>query len=360
MAINFEEIPSAIEIPLKPTEPQRSVVEELEARQHLQNERSIKCQDIHPFFERRQKKPLRYTYKYFCVCPRYNPKYTCKHSGNIIIDRDILTSKEHIVYLATPKPNLAAPRKLPQYYLKKSIIANCTARINHLAKPDLRLVNQTLNNFNHILNRRRKHLLNEHLLPSNDVEYTSIQKALEWLNEEHRLKRVAKRKERLRCQKLKRKILKRQRKQIKKIVCVVFEKMKDFLLNDQFVMDEGSALVSVILETLREFSDKHFYITNNLQEYQKILSSNLAVWINKFISNLNIHIEDEPPIQYEAELPQTEKPTQELSSFLPIDDYISQSSGSEEFYYEEEEDEEYYSYQQNRGDKGDVKEQTEI
>ncbi|XP_065358962.1 uncharacterized protein Rcd7 [Calliphora vicina] len=349
MAINFEEIPSEIEIPLKPPQKTKTVLEELNCRQSLLNERTIKCKDIRPFFEKLRKQPPRYLYRYVCVCPRYNPQYVCKHTGNIIIDRDVLTPEEHIVHLATPKANFAAPRKMPRYFLKRSIIANCTARINRLAKPDLKQVTDTLNNFNHIISRRHKRSLNKRLDKSPNVEYTSIQRALDMLKEEKRLKRVARRKERLRCRKLKRKIVHKQRQQIKKIVCILFEQMREFLLNDQFIMDESSALVTVILETLREFTDKEFHITSNLREYQKILSFNLAVWINKFISNLNIHVA-EPPKQY-PQMPQSqsERQPQELSSFLPVADYISPIA-SEESYYEEE-DEDYYSYQQTTSDK---------
>lgn len=78
-----------------------------------------------------------------------------------------------------------------------------------------------------------------------------------------------------------------------------------------------------------------------MREYQKILAFNLAVWINKFISNLNIHVA-EPPTHYpQMPQPQPERPTQEIESFLPVGDYISRSTT--ECYEDEEED--YFSYQ---------------
>ncbi|KNC30921.1 hypothetical protein FF38_09306 [Lucilia cuprina] len=354
MAINFEEIPSEIEIPHEPTQQTKTVQQELNERQSLLNERSIKCKEIRPFFEKLQKPAPRFMYRYLCVCPRYNPQYVCKHTGNIIIDRDVLTPEEHIVYLATPKANFAAPRQMPRYFLRKSIIANCTARINRLAKPDLKQVTDTLNNFNHVISRRHRRSLKKRLEKSENVEYTTIQKALDWLGEEKRLRKVAKRKEKLRCKKLSRKIVTKQRQQIKKIVCILFEEMKDFLLNDQFIMDESSSLVMVILETLREFTDKEFYITSNLREYQKILAFNLAVWINKFISNLNIHVAEPPKPKDEMSAQQqqpTERQTQELSSFIPVGDYISPIVSEEEL-YEDEDDEDYYSYPQTTSDRG--------
>lgn len=66
-------------------------------------------------------------------------------------------------------------------------------------------------------------------------------------------------------------------------------------------------------------------MTSNLREYQKILAFNLAIWINKFISNLNIHVAPAP----------IKKPTgdegDKLGSFLPLSDYISCSSGEQEW-----------------------------
>lgn len=256
MSFNFEEIPSVIEIPHEPATKTRTVLEELNARQYLLSERAIKCRDIRPFFKKTKKPSPHYTYKYLCVCPRYNPQYACKHAGNIIIDRDVLTPQEHLVYLATPKPNLALPRKMPRYFLKKSIIANCTPRINRLAKPDLKRVSETLNNFNHLISRRHKRTLRKRLEKSSDIEFTSIQRALELISEEKRLRRVAKRQERIRCQKLRRKIASKERQKIKKIICIMYEEMKEYLLNDQFIMDENSSLVTVILEALREFTGR--------------------------------------------------------------------------------------------------------
>ncbi|XP_075159607.1 reduction in Cnn dots 7 [Haematobia irritans] len=331
MPINFNEIPNELDIALKPSRSSYTVLEEINARQQLLQERQIKCKNIEVFYEKPKKKPHRYTYKYFCVCPRYNPKYPCNHSGNVVIDRDVLSKEEHIVHLATPKENKAAPRKMPRFYQKKFIMPNCTARINKLAIPDMKHVLHTLTHYKHLLSHRNKSALKQHLEEKPKVEYTNIATALEWMEEERRLKKVAKRMEKLRCQKLERKIIQKQRIQIKKIVAVLFEEMKEFLLNDQFVMDDSSPLVEVILENIKEFTDKEFHTTDNLREYQKILAFNLAVWINKFISNLNIHV---------AELPQAAQPQMgisepEVQTLLPVGDYISCTSGSDEICCEE-------------------------
>lgn len=259
MAINFDEIPNELEVTEEPASTIHTVLEEINARQHLLQERSIKCKNISPFYEKTKKKPPRYTYKYFCVCPRYNPRYPCEHTGNVIVDRDVLTPAEHIVYLSTPKENKAAPRKSPRFYQKKYILPNCTARINKLAAPDIKHVTHTLNHFKHVLPKRHRLALKQHLQEKPKVEYTNIATALEWLEEEKRLKKVAKRMEKLRCQRLQRKIIYKQRRQIKKIVYVLFEEMKEFLLNDQFIMEDSSPLVEVILEALMDFTGKWKY-----------------------------------------------------------------------------------------------------
>lgn len=87
-------------------------------------------------------------------------------------------------------------------------------------------------------------------------------------------------------------------------------------------------------------------MTSNLREYQKILAFNLAVWINKFISNLNIHVAPAPP-----KAPVQEEPNK-LGSFLPVSDYISCSTGEEEW-CPEQEDIEYEMEELETEKKGD-------
>lgn len=83
-------------------------------------------------------------------------------------------------------------------------------------------------------------------------------------------------------------------------------------------------------------------MTSNLREYQKILAFNLAIWINKFISNLNIHVSPAPPKQ------SLDEEGGKLGSFLPVSDYISCSTGEEEWCPEEIEEE--YEMEGNEGD----------
>lgn len=253
MYSTFDKIPSVIEIQLDPIK-KPTVSQELEAAKRLLNQRKTQCSSIKLKYKKPKRAPLLYGYKFFCICPQYNPQYSCKHTGGVIIDRDVLTKEEHMCYLSTPRDNLAAPRKRPRYYQKKIIIPNCTTRIEQLALPDLKRVRWTLEAYKSALRKRQIKSLKYHLDQKSKVVSYSIKTALSYIEEEKRLKRVAQTLQRRQCRRLKKHILRKQRRQIRKIICVLFEEMRDFLLNDQFLIDERSTLCAVILEQIRNFT----------------------------------------------------------------------------------------------------------
>ncbi|XP_030373664.1 uncharacterized protein LOC115623448 [Scaptodrosophila lebanonensis] len=264
---------------------------------------------------------VQHMYKLQCICPPFHPCYLpCQHTGQIIIDRDVLTREEHLCFLATPKKDMGAPRKPPHCYQKRIPMPTCTARVERLADPHPMHVKDTWKYFKNLLSPRHVRALEAHLMPKPPVEIMPLDKALEYIEEENRLQRVAKQLHRRRCRSLKKRILQRQRKQMRKIICVLFEEMKDFLLNDQFIIDEHSPLCAVILERIKDFTDEEFYTTSNLREYQRILANNLTVWINKFISNLNIYLAPQQ-IAVQRPIMHAEDPEQ----FVPLSDYISVS-----------------------------------
>lgn len=254
MPLTFDKIPSEVEIPINIKQPEPTVEQELETCQKLLEYRDTKCRTIVPLYKTPKQVPPRYFYKFFCVCPKYQPKYSCKHAGNIVIDRDVLTKEEHICYLAQPSESFAAPRKRPHFYHKKVRMPNCTARIEELALPSKKRVQYTLDLYQHILPKKRLKKLKRRLEKKDEIKFTNIKTALSYILEEKRLRKIAKKLEKKSCKRIKKTIIKNQRKQIKKIICVLFEEMKDFLLNDQFLIDERSTLCSVILEQIREFT----------------------------------------------------------------------------------------------------------
>ncbi|XP_036344847.1 uncharacterized protein LOC118754093, partial [Rhagoletis pomonella] len=280
MYSTFNKIPSVIEIQHEPAK-QLTVSKELEAAKGLLNQRKTQCTSLELQYKRSKRTSLLYGYKFFSICPQYNPQYICRHTGNVIIDRDVLTKEEHICYLSTPRVNLAALRKRPRYFQKRVVVPNCTTRVEQLALPDLKRVRWTLEIYKSTLTKRQIKSLKHHLHQGSKVMSYNINTALSYIEEERRLNRVAKLLRRRQCRKLKRHVLRKQQRQIRKIICVLFEEMRNFLLNDQFLKDERSTLRGVIMEQIRNFTNNEFYTTSNLREYQQILANNLTVWINK-------------------------------------------------------------------------------
>lgn len=255
--VDFEKIPSEIVLPLQKEKYPFTVLDELNARSRLVEERTYKGKDIEPLYKEQKKRQQPYTVKYYCTCSIYKPQYCCRHTGNVIIDRDVLSKEEHLVHLATPKANHltpSVPRTMVMYHKKKSLLPNCTARIKQLALPKPIRVQENLNRYKHVLNERSISSLAQQLIVKPAIEVTDIPTALALMQEERRLIRATLRFERKECKTYTSKIFEKQQTQIKKIICVLFEEMKHFLLNDQFVIDENTALVPVILQAIRTFA----------------------------------------------------------------------------------------------------------
>ncbi|XP_034103442.1 uncharacterized protein LOC132793553 [Drosophila nasuta] len=321
-AINLEQIQSDHPPkPHAPTDPGVTVADELNARLAMVQLRPDRAKPIKRLVKSNIPEP-QHMYRYYCVCPRYHPCYVpCQHTGQIIIDRDMLKREEHICFLATPKKNFISQQRLkqPRYITKKIYVPICTARMERLAIPHPMRVKDTFKYFKHVLPPRHIAALQQQMKPKPPVEAMSMEKAMEYMEEEMRQRRAQKQQHKKRCNGLKKMILERQRKQMMKIVCVLFEEMKDFLLNDQFVIDEQSPLCAVILERIKEFTEQEFYTTSNLRDYQRILANNLTVWINKFISNLNIYLAPQQvPVARTMHADRDE-------TFVPMSDYISLS-----------------------------------
>lgn len=80
-------------------------------------------------------------------------------------------------------------------------------------------------------------------------------------------------------------------------------------------------------------------MTSSLREYQKILAFNIAIWINKFLSNLNIHIAAVPEKDDQINITRdNQNERMNISSFLPVSDYVSCSSENVEEWCEDESD----------------------
>lgn len=73
-------------------------------------------------------------------------------------------------------------------------------------------------------------------------------------------------------------------------------------------------------------------MTNSLRDYQRTLAYNLAIWISKFLSNLNIKVAENPPPSTGMQTPLhsfRSEPQHDLTTFLPLDDYVLSKDKSE-------------------------------
>lgn len=117
----------------------------------------------------------------------------------------MLSREEHICFLATPKKDFSSPQlaKQARYYTKKIYVNQCTARVERLADPHPMRVSDTYNFFKDYLSPRHIAALENQMKPKPPVEAMSMEKALEYMEEEMRQRKAAKRVQKRRCKGLK-------------------------------------------------------------------------------------------------------------------------------------------------------------
>jgi len=226
--VNLAQTPSDRPPPQRePVDMGVTVADELNARLAMVQLRPDRAKRIKRLVNSHVPEP-QHMYRYFCICPRYHPCYVpCQHTGQIIIDRDMLKREEHICFLATPKKNFLSKQRLkqPRYITKKIYVPICTARMERLANPHPMRVKDTFKYFKHILPQRLITSLQQQMKPKPPVEAMTMEKAMEYMAEEMRQRRAQKQQQKKRCNSLKKMILERQRKQMIKIVCVLFDEI---------------------------------------------------------------------------------------------------------------------------------------
>lgn len=167
-AINLAKAPSDRPPPQRANiETNATVADELNARLAMVQLRPDRAKRIKRLVKSQIPEP-QHMYRYYCICPRYHPCYVpCQHTGQIIIDRDMLKREEHICFLATPKKNFLSPQRLrqPRYITKKIYVPICTARMERLANPHPMRVKDTFKLFKHVLPPRLITALQEHMKP---------------------------------------------------------------------------------------------------------------------------------------------------------------------------------------------------
>lgn len=284
--------------------------------------------------KRKQEILKRPFYKFQCSFTKGPPfeKYDdCKHIGNFIFDREILTTKEHIDILAKPKRDLKRYIQNMHCNYVKRYFPNCTTRIEFLATPKRLKIEGNFNDYAHLYNARQKLNLSNYLVKSR-IKFTSIETALTYIKEEEKMKKRGSGRIKRELRKVERAIAESRAKYVKKIVMAIWEVMKDFLTSPcAGAAADTTALENVIYQQITRNIDSNTN-TSSFQKTLKNLSGNLALWTYSFIQTCGFgDIFSQFPTRYMDDSTTAEQ--EELKrGIIPVEDYIpiddsSSSSG---------------------------------
>ncbi|XP_052893562.1 uncharacterized protein LOC128301229 [Anopheles moucheti] len=107
------------------------------------------------------------------------PKYQkCQHSGNFILDREVLNPSDHIAFIASPKEFIH--RKKPYYVNHK--LSSATNRIKTLARPGATHVKTTLERYSTQLSPKQKQHLQSLLEPK---PFVTIKESMGYAKQQH-------------------------------------------------------------------------------------------------------------------------------------------------------------------------------
>ncbi|XP_055909692.1 uncharacterized protein LOC129944352 [Eupeodes corollae] len=342
-----------------------SIVHEIKRCQELYIKRQVlkrqKAIDVKPlYYENMKRRDLvaKYPiYKYAFTFPKI-PKAPdlCNHVGKIILDRDILTQSEHIGFLAQPKADFGRMGRGPHGIYQKRLLPNCTTRVESLSHPKSIRVQHNWEDFHNVLSVRQATNLRK-TLQKPPLQYTTIEKALTYIHEERRLRNVMKNEAMRKCNKVKKKLLKIERKQMVKIIFALYEVLKESLMNDDVFIEEDeatSSLIRVLENKITEFCDcDDNNSTSHIRQPIKAVARNLASWIKIFTTNCGF---GSAGFKSQQETDGTDKGVKcnEMENqefWLPVEDYISYnslSSSAEDFVdVEEYVNEDYYGEEEN-------------
>lgn len=312
----------------------QSVMDEIARCRRLYEKRQklkkLKAIDIKPlYYEHKKKRDLIAKYpvdKCWITYPK-RKVVPCKHTGKIIIDRDILTKNEHINFLAEPKPCFARKLMCPQRCCIRRYLPNCTTRVVCLSHPMPRRVKNTWEDYHHVLSIRQAMNLRK-TLQKPPLDLTSIDNALTYIHEESRLQNVVKKEANRKCNNIKKKLLKVERHQMTNIILALYEIMKEYFTSNQFQMnpDEVNCLSRILERKIAAFCNCDYKnSTSHVRQLLKAFSINLAIWIHKFTSNCGFK-NDNVDSEEEEETKDKCKPFEHPEFLLPVEDYISYHS----------------------------------
>lgn len=251
------------------------VIKEIERGTILYQERQLAKKNVEYEIKSKKTKKKKSPFtinKYYCSdtgilkikCPK-----ECKHYGNPIINRNILTPKEHLNFLAKPKyitnQNYSSqfyPTKQQNCYYRKKYsyrAGAATTRIEQLSIPSKKNIINTWIKYGNMFSARQISNLANMLMES---KYTSIEKAICNIREDKKLRKLNK----LRCsreiEKIKRKIEILKIEHIQEILYGLADVLKDFLMDETEQIDsqkllELQPLTIVILRNIAKLLSKN-------------------------------------------------------------------------------------------------------
>lgn len=285
--------------------------------------------------KRKQEILKRPYYKLQCSYAKGPPfeKYDdCKHIGNFIFDREILTTTEHIDILAKPRRDLKRYFQNIQCNYVKRFYPNCTTRIEFLATPKRLKIEGNFNDYSHLYSARQKLNLSNYLVKGH-IKFTSIETALTYIKEEEKAKKRGSGRLNRQVKRIQSAIAESRAKYVKKIVMAIWEVMKDFLNSP---CAGGPVDLSALENVIYQQITRHVDVDANNSSFQKTLknlSANLALWTYSFIQTCGFgDIFSLAPARYIGDVKLSKEDEELQKGIIPVDDFIpidesSSSSG---------------------------------
>ena len=170
----------------------------------------------------------------------------CEHGKNIIIDRDLLNTRNHINLLATPRKT---PVQNQGPILVQKHLLPATVRINKLAQPNKNLLLQNFKDHHHHLKIFQIENFLKHFY---DLHYETPKQAVRRMRQEIRDEKMREKYLNSEVKQMKDKIYQEKLKVAEKLVATALGKLKNELLKKKEVQlsDEQEEMSDIILISL--------------------------------------------------------------------------------------------------------------
>ncbi|XP_053663138.1 LOW QUALITY PROTEIN: uncharacterized protein LOC128712268 [Anopheles marshallii] len=283
------ELPTFGTAPSLEAELRKGAKERLASRKIVaQQKRSEKCRDVPS------------VYKLVYPSPPKIPK--CQHSGNFILDRDVLNPADYIDFIARPKEVIR--RKKPHYVKHK--LSSATNRIKTLARPGTTHVKATLERYSTQLSPKQKQHLQSMLEPKpfvtimESIGYAKQQRSDEAMWQRHMAKQE---------QKLLHKIHRWENELLKIAMNRLAKQLRDYYLtpSEPPLTEEAVRISRVILHYICHFLDipilhidEQGKVKDNdvIDDFYVELSKKIGYWVWTMMKQIGITFDKQKSFSY--------------------------------------------------------------